>query len=395
MLSPVISQLTLTLSRDFKPVHDIIVLSVTGTAILATDTILAAFGKVQNQLNNRVSSVGLTMPSAFSVANSPVTSSGTLAVTAAGLASQYIRGDGTLADFPTEGGGGGSSVSYYLNGSVSQGTIGGNLYHEMNKTPVLGAGTDFTIATDGYIAQFLTDANDPNTLLIPAGNFNLEFYFSASSSGGTPSYYVELYKYDGATFTLIASIPIGSTIEIIPYALTPDVLGGFYYQQYPLATPITATYTGSTLSYNFSELPEMPVGGYKFKFRFTSSVFQIVETELSNVVNISNACYLPIIPPLGNVSYIIITGIEVLSIINNQRNIRITYISDLSVAFMGITLVAQPLTDILPQYNQDYFLQPQNGYVDVTLANNSINGSNAVYDIRLTALGIISNTVFS
>jgi len=37
-----------------------------------------------------------------------------------GDASQYVRGDGTLADFPTSTGGG-SSVSYYLNSSVSQG----------------------------------------------------------------------------------------------------------------------------------------------------------------------------------------------------------------------------------------------------------------------------------
>jgi hypothetical protein len=197
-------------------------LSITGSAILATDTILQAFGKVQNQLNNRVSSVGLSMPPAFSVANSPITSSGTIAVTGAGLASQYIRGDGQLADFPTGGGGGGSSVSYYLNGSVDQGTIGGNVYKEMNKVPVFGAGTDFSIGADGYIAQFLTDANDPNALLIPAGNWNFETYFSASSSGGTPSFYVELYKYNGSTFTLIASssaapelIAFGTTIN--PY----------------------------------------------------------------------------------------------------------------------------------------------------------------------------------
>jgi hypothetical protein len=144
------------------------------------------------------------MPSAFSVANSPITSAGTLAVTAIGAASQYIRGDGALADFPTSGGGG-SSVAYYLNGSVSQGTIGGNAYYEMNKTPVIGTGTDFTIGADGYIAQFITDANDPASLLIPAGNWNVEMYFSASSSGGTPSFYVEVYKYNGTTFTLLGS----------------------------------------------------------------------------------------------------------------------------------------------------------------------------------------------
>ncbi len=200
-------------------------LSVTGGAIVSTDTILQAFGKVQNQLNSKVTSVGLSMPSAFTVTNSPVNGSGTLTVTGAGLASQYIRGDGALADFPTGGTGGGSSVSYYLNGSINQGTFVGNTYYEMNKTPVFGAGTDFTIAADGYIAQFITDANDPNVLLIPAGNWNLETYFSASSSGGTPTFYMELYKYNGSTFTLIASnstnpelIAFGTTVA--PYFST-------------------------------------------------------------------------------------------------------------------------------------------------------------------------------
>jgi hypothetical protein len=144
------------------------------------------------------------MPSAFTVANSPITSSGDIAVTGAGLASQYVRGDGTLANFPTSTGGG-ASVSYYLNGSVSQGTLGGVAYKEMNSVPIIGTGTDFTINADGYIAQFITDVGDPNKLLIPAGNWNFETYFSASSGGGSPRFYIELYKYNGATFTLIAS----------------------------------------------------------------------------------------------------------------------------------------------------------------------------------------------
>jgi hypothetical protein len=151
-----------------------------------------------------VTSVDLTMPSAFTVSGNPVTTAGTLAVAGAGVATQYIRGDGQLANFPTTTGGG-ASVSYYLNGSVSQGTFGGVAMREINKTPVIGAGTDFTINANGYIQSFITDANDPNQLEIPAGNWNFETYFSASSSGGTPSFYVELYKWDGATLTLIAS----------------------------------------------------------------------------------------------------------------------------------------------------------------------------------------------
>jgi hypothetical protein len=151
-----------------------------------------------------VTSVGLTMPSAFSVANSPITSSGDIAVTGAGTVSQYVRGDGSLANFPASTGGGGS-LSYYLNGSVAQGTFGGVAFKEMDRTPIIGAGTDFTIATNGYIQSFITDANVPNLLEIPAGNWNFETYFSASSSGGTPSFYIELYKWDGATLSLIAS----------------------------------------------------------------------------------------------------------------------------------------------------------------------------------------------
>ena len=172
-----------------------------------------------------VTSVGLTMPSAFSVANSPITSSGDIAVTGAGVVSQYVRGDGSLANFPSSTGGG-ASLSFYLNGSVAQGTFGGIAFKEMDRTPILGAGTDFTINANGYIQSFITDANVPNLLEIPAGNWNFETYFSASSNGGSPSFYIELYKWDGATLSLIASnsatpegITNGTAIDLYVSAL--------------------------------------------------------------------------------------------------------------------------------------------------------------------------------
>jgi hypothetical protein len=175
-------------------------LTVTGTT-LSADFINNA-GYTTN--TGTVTSVDLTMPSAFTVSGNPITTSGTLAVTGAGLVSQYVRGDGTLANFPASTGGG-ASQSFYLNGSVSQGTFGGIACKEMDRVPILGAGTDFTINTNGYIQSFITDANVPNQLQIPAGNWNFETYFSASSGGGSPSFYVELYKWDGATLSLIAS----------------------------------------------------------------------------------------------------------------------------------------------------------------------------------------------
>lgn len=48
-----------------------------------------------------VNSVGLSMSSAFTVLNSPVTTSGTLTVTGAGTTAQYIDGTGALRSFPS------------------------------------------------------------------------------------------------------------------------------------------------------------------------------------------------------------------------------------------------------------------------------------------------------
>ena len=148
-----------------------------------------------------LTSVGLTMPAAFSVANSPLTSDGTIAVTAAGTSAQYIRGDGQLATLPSSGGGG-ASVFYYLNGSIAASVA---TYKQLSNTAVIGVGTDFAITGNGLITQFLTDVGNPNRLQIPSGTWNFEMFFSMSSSGGTPKFYVELLKYNGATFTTIAN----------------------------------------------------------------------------------------------------------------------------------------------------------------------------------------------
>jgi hypothetical protein len=140
-----------------------------------------------------------------------------------GDASEYVRGDGTLADFPTSTGGG-SAVSYYLNTSVSQGTIGGVAYKQLSKTPISGAGTDVTISANGYIASYITDANDPALLEVPAGNFNCEFYFSVNSNSHNPYVYAEVYKYDGTTFTLL-----GSNVSIPQYLSNGTTLSPYYF----------------------------------------------------------------------------------------------------------------------------------------------------------------------
>jgi len=46
-----------------------------------------------------VTSVGLSAPAAFTITNSPITTSGTIAITGAGTSSQVVLGDGTLGTF--------------------------------------------------------------------------------------------------------------------------------------------------------------------------------------------------------------------------------------------------------------------------------------------------------
>lgn len=150
-----------------------------------------------------------------------------------GAASQYVRGDGTLADFPTSSGGG-SSVSYYLNSSVSQGTIGGVAYRELSKEPIIGAGTDIAISSNGYVANYITDVNDPDVVLIPGGNFNCEFYFSVNNNTGNPFFYAELYKYDGTTFTLL-----GSSVGVPEYITQGTTIAPYYFA-IPVATATLA-----------------------------------------------------------------------------------------------------------------------------------------------------------
>ena len=209
-------------------------ITITGSPITTSGNINLGFAGTNLQYINGagdltnfptlITSIGLSMPSAFNVSNSPLTANGTIGVTGAGVASQYIRGDGTLADFPTSGGGG-SSVSYYLNGGTSQGTIGGVTYYEMSKTADTGTMADFSLTGNGFIVAFLTDAGDPAQLNIPAGNWNYEIYASMSANGGTPEMYAELYKYDGTTFTLIATSPHeilydGTALNLYTFAMT-------------------------------------------------------------------------------------------------------------------------------------------------------------------------------
>jgi hypothetical protein len=149
-----------------------------------------------------------------------------------GTAGQVLSSTGTKTEWitppQTPGGGGSSQVFYFNGGTVS--SVGG--YYQMSPVANTGTAADFSINANGYIASFLTDVASPNQLNIPAGNWNFEIYFSASSGGGSPSFYLELYKYSsGGVFTLIASS------SAAPEGITNGTAIDAYFT--PLAVPAT------------------------------------------------------------------------------------------------------------------------------------------------------------
>lgn len=160
------------------------------------------------QWQTAVTSVAVTMPSAFSVSGSPITTTGTIAITGAGSVSQYVRGDGSLANFPTVPGGGGGGRIYYFNGSVSQGTISGITMYELGEEAIYGTATNFTRSTTGNIANFITDAGVPNLTKIPAGVWAVDAYLSETGGGSDHAIlYASLEIWDGSTLTTISTSP--------------------------------------------------------------------------------------------------------------------------------------------------------------------------------------------
>jgi len=85
-----------------------------------------------------VSSIGMTVPSAFSVSPSSITTSGTFAITGAGTTNDYVRGDGSLATFPSVGTGTVTSVATI--GLISGGpiTTTGTITTSMNTSKLVG-----------------------------------------------------------------------------------------------------------------------------------------------------------------------------------------------------------------------------------------------------------------
>jgi hypothetical protein len=160
----------------------------------------------------------------------------------------YVRGGNHLWAFNDSsgapGGGGGGKI-YYFNGGVSMGTFGGLTMYELGDTANTGTAANFTRATTGNIANFITDPGKPGLLQIPAGVWAIDAYLSETGGGSNNAeIYVQVEKWDGSTITTIATSPIeqitnGSVIDLYTWsvsiptttlAVTDRIIIQFYIQ---------------------------------------------------------------------------------------------------------------------------------------------------------------------
>ena len=98
------------------------------------------------------------------------------------------------------------NAKYYFNGNVAGATIGSIVYKQLGATNHAGTEIDFSKTGDGLIAGFVTDSGVPSSTIIKAGTWTFQNYISLSDNvTGTPSFYFNIYKYDGTTLTLLAT----------------------------------------------------------------------------------------------------------------------------------------------------------------------------------------------
>lgn len=99
-----------------------------------------------------------------------------------------------------------SNKQYYFNGSINQGvTVNGFACKELSTEDIIGTSTNFNKTGAGVIASFITDANDPGITELTAGTWSIAAYYSIATAFAGAKVQYKLYKYAGATATLLAT----------------------------------------------------------------------------------------------------------------------------------------------------------------------------------------------
>ena len=185
-----------------------------------------------------VTSVALTAPSAFNVSGSPITTSGTLAITGAGTTSQYINGAGSLTTFPSLTG----FVPY--TGATNDLNLGTHNLYANNFfdgfTNVAASGSQIVLTITSTPSYTITGSGGqtiklPDATTLPNGAI---FSFNNNQSSGA-------ITINNNSNTLVVSVPSGGFAEIV--LLDNSIAAGSWDRHFK--APSNVSWSTNTLDY--------------------------------------------------------------------------------------------------------------------------------------------------
>jgi len=252
--------------------NSIVSASVTGTSTKTLtlnqqdgDTIQASWSDADTGLT----SVGVSMPSAFSVANSPLTSNGTIAITGAGSNLQYIDGTGSLRTFPTIANEAATLVTEVYNetgATLTKGTvvyINGGHGNLPTVTKAIATGDATSAQTYGVVQVDITNMNNGHVVVIGSlGDLDTQAYSNGTQlylSSTTAGEWTSVKQYAPAHLVyvgiVVRSHPTQGVVEIkIQNGFEMDELHNVYAQnpnnnailQYKTSTSLWTSVDGTT-----------------------------------------------------------------------------------------------------------------------------------------------------
>ncbi len=252
--------------------ESIISAAVTGTSTKTLTLNQQDGGTIQaswSDADTGLTSVGLSMPSAFTVTNSPLTSNGTIGVTGAGTTAQYVRGDGSLATFPTIAPEAATLVTEVYNNSgatLTKGTvvyINGGQGNLPTVAKALATGDATSAQTYGVVQVDITNMNNGHVVVIGSlGDLDTRDYSNGTQlylSSTTAGAWTAVKQYAPAHLVyvgvVVRSHPTQGVVEIkIQNGYEMDELHNVYAQnpnnnailQYKTATSLWTSVDGTT-----------------------------------------------------------------------------------------------------------------------------------------------------
>ena len=95
---------------------------------------------------------------------------------------------------------------FFFNGGTSEGVYSSNTYYQLSSVQSTGSASNFQRADSGIITRFMTDVNVPNVTSLIGGTWTFQYYAGITYSVEySPAIYFIVKKFDGTTFTTIAT----------------------------------------------------------------------------------------------------------------------------------------------------------------------------------------------